>query len=116
LLQEAGRTIERDFRPVRARPWSAPVGSLTEYHGHVVGLECWIPHTDRPDSVGLEIGVRHLTTVPEFDEAYLAWDDGQCEISLLSEPVPYSSSAVAALEDRLSELIAALRTALASRR
>ena len=114
-LAEAGRDIERDFPPARARPWSAPVGSLTEYQGHVIGLDCWLPHTpaDHPDSGGLELGVRHLSTAPEWDQASGAWDDGRCEIDRLADPVPYSPSAVAALVDRLGELVMALRAAVA---
>ncbi len=113
-LAEAGREIERDFPPVRARPWSAPVGSLTEYQGHVIGLECWLPNTppNRPDCVGLEIGVRHLTTTPELAEAYVAWSEGRCEIDLLASPVPYSQSTVSAVEERLGELVMALRAAV----
>jgi hypothetical protein len=114
-LAEAGREIERDFHPVRARPWSDPVGSLTEYQGHVIGLECWLPNcpAEWTDSVGLEIGVRHLTTAPELAEACVAWSDGSCEVDLPGFPVPYSPSAVVALEARVGELLTALRVAVA---
>src|SRR5436305_1626568 len=71
-LAEAARQIERDFPAARARPWSAPVGSATEYQGHTVGLDCWFPDApaEMPDGLGLDIGVRHLTTAPEQAEAY----------------------------------------------
>jgi hypothetical protein len=113
-LAEVGREIERDYPKVHARLWSAPVGSLTEYQGHVIGLECWLAETPagRPDSVGLEIGVRHLTTAPELAEAYVAWAEGRCEIDLLASPVPYSLAAIAALEGKLGDLVGALRGAV----
>jgi hypothetical protein len=116
-LAEAARHIERDFPAVRARPWSAPVGSATEYQGHAVGLECYLPDApaDMPDSLGLEVGVRHLTTAPELAEACVAWDhpSGACEIDLLESPVPYSAEALAAVEGRLGELVEAVRRAVA---
>jgi hypothetical protein len=115
-LTEAARRIERDFTPVGARPWSGPVGSLTEYQGHTVGLMCWFPDapTDMPDSLGLDISVRHLTTVPELCAAYVAWDhpSGACEIDLIESPIPFSPAALDALEDRLEELVAAVRLAV----
>ena len=116
-LAEAGRQIERAFPAVRARPWSASVGSATAYQGHTVGLECYIPNAppDMPDSLGLEVGVRHLTTAPELAEAYVAWNhpSGACEIDLMESPVPYSATAIAAVEGRLGELVEAMRRAVA---
>ena len=115
-LAEAARQIEQDFTPVRTRSWSAPVGSLTEYQGHTVGLECYFSDAppDAPDSLGLDISVRHLTTAPELAEAYVAWNSpsGTCEIDLIEHPVPFSSEALASLEARFGELIAAVRRAV----
>jgi hypothetical protein len=116
-LAEAARRIERDFPAVRARPWSAPVGSATAYQGHTVGLECYLPNAraNLPDSLGLEVGVRHLTTAPELAEAYVTWNhpSGVCEIDLLGCPVPYSAEALAAVEGRLGEMVEAVRRAVA---
>ncbi len=115
-LAEAARQIEQDFAPVRARSWSAPVGSLTEYQGHTVGLECYFPDAppDAPGSLGLDISVRHLSTAPELAGAYVAWNSpsGACEIDLIEQPVPYSAEALTSLEARLGELIAAVRRAV----
>ena len=115
-LAEAAQQIERDFPAARARPWSAPVGSATEYQGHTVGLVCYFPDAsaDMPDSLGLDISVRHLTTAPELAEAYVAWNhpSGSCEIDLFESPVPYSTEALAALEARLGELVEAVRRAV----
>jgi hypothetical protein len=116
-LAEAARQIEQDFAAVRARSWSAPVGSLAEYQGQTVGLECYFSDAppDAPDSLGLDITVRHLTTAPELAEAYVAWNSpsGACEIDLIEHPVPYSAEALAGLEARFGELIAAVRRAVA---
>ena len=116
-LAEAARQIERDYPPVGARPWSAPVGTATECQGHTVGLECWFPDTpaDMPDSLGLDITVWHLTTSPELYQAYVAWNhpSGACEIDLIESPIPYSPTALAALEDQFGELVAAVRRAVA---
>jgi hypothetical protein len=116
-LGEAARQIERDFPAARARPWSAPVGSATAYQGHTVGLECYFPDApaDRPDSLGLEISVWHLTTAPELAEAHVVWNhpSGACEIDLVESPVPYSAEALAAVEGQLGELVEAVRRAVA---
>ncbi len=114
-LTEAAAGIERDFPHVRARPWSAPFGTLTDAQGHIIGLECWLSDAPpgRPDSVGLEIGVWHLTTSPELYEAYVAWSEGRNELNVLASPVPYSPEAVAAIERQVGALVAALREAIA---
>jgi hypothetical protein len=115
-LADAVRQIERDFPPVRARSWSGPVGSSTDYQGHTVGLECYFPgaRPDAPDSLGLDISVRHLSTSPELAEAHVAWNhpSGACEIDLIGTPVPYTAEALAGLEARFAELIAAVRCAV----
>jgi hypothetical protein len=113
-LTEAARQIELDFPAARARASSTPVGSLTEYQGHTVWLECWFPDGGVPDGLGLAVTVRHLTTAPELDQAYVAWDhpSGACEIDLIQSPIPYSTESLAALEGRLGELVAAVRRAV----
>ena len=67
-----------------------------------------------PDSLGLDISVRHLTTAPELAEAYVAWNhpSGACEVDLFGSPVPFSTEALAALEARLGELVEAVRRAV----
>jgi hypothetical protein len=114
-LAEAGAGIERDFPHVRAKPWSAPLGSLTAAQGQVIGLECWLSDAPLggPDSVGLEISVWHLTTIPELYDAYVAWSEGGIELEALASPVPYSPAAVGPLESQVGSLVAALREAVA---
>ena len=115
-LAEVARQIERDFSAVRARSWSAPVGSATAYQGHTVGLACLFPGAPAnvPDGLGLDISVRHLTAAPELAGAYVAWHhpSGACEIDLFEAPVPYSAEALAALDARFGELIEAVRQAV----
>lgn len=115
-LKEALVTLQREFPTFKFNTWSGPVGSLTEYQGHDIGIDCLLPDApkDEPDNIALSIGLMHLTTTPKLCNANVCWGapNAVLEMDLLKEPVPYSPAAVCSVEDQLPELIEALRVAL----
>src|SRR5216683_445363 len=74
-LQKVAEEISKQFPRVRATVWSSPVGSLTHYQGHDLGIACLLSDArpDQTDNVALIIGVRHLTTTPLIDKAAVGW-------------------------------------------
>ncbi|MGH7852712.1 MAG: hypothetical protein ACREP3_04685, partial [Candidatus Binatia bacterium] len=62
------------FPEVKANVHSDSVGSLTEYQGHQIVIDCLLKDTpdDQPDNVALSVNFRHLTTNPKID-ADVCW-------------------------------------------
>src|SRR5439155_2697312 len=54
-LQKAADEISRQFPRVKATTWSSPVGSLTDYQGHDLGIDCLFMDAtpDQTDNVAL---------------------------------------------------------------
>ncbi len=115
-FKEAVAALEAEFPHVKLNTWSGPVGSLTEYQGHNMGIDCLLPDApeDQPDNIALSIGMMHLTTTPKLCNADVCWGapNAVLEMDLLKEPVPYSPAAVRSVDEQLPELIEALRVAL----
>src|SRR6185369_2832057 len=106
--------LRRRYPRLKIDTWSSPVGSLSEYQGHDVGIDCLNPYAppDETDNVALSIGVKHLTTDPILCEASVCWGAGgpptgapAIHLDLLPEPVPWSLAALEVIEARLPELI-----------
>ncbi len=116
-LNDHAEAIRGEFPNVEAEVWSSPVGSLTDYLGHDIGIECSIADVplNRPNNVALIIGVMHLTTEPKLCDASVGWGhpSGAVEAELPGlDEAPYNKTTVAIIEERLDELVAALRAAL----
>lgn len=116
-LEAHAEAIRKEFPDVEANIWSGAVGSRTDYQGHDIGIDCGIGgvSNNQPNNVALIIGVMHLTTEPVICEAEVVWGhpSGRVEIDLLGDTdVPYADMQIAVVEDRLDELVAALRGAL----
>lgn len=60
---------------------SVPVGGLTIYQGHMLGVECAWPGRgpNEPDNVLLEVELCHLTTTPRVN-ADVCWGHGPVEV------------------------------------
>src|SRR5436309_1898920 len=78
-LQKVAAEISAQFPRVKATTWSSPVGSLTDYQGHDLGIDCFLTdaNSDESDNLVLSIGVRHLTTTPLID-ASVCWGCPSC--------------------------------------
>jgi len=116
-LEGHAEAVRRDFPNVDIGVYCWSVGSLTDHEGHDIGIDCLIAGVpnDRPDNVALTIEVMHLTTEPKIFGADVVWGhpSGTIEAELFdSDPVPYSEANIAAVEEGLDDLVAALREAL----
>jgi hypothetical protein len=91
------------------------VGSLTNYQGHDLGIDCLLTDAtpDQADNVALSVEVRHLTTTPLMDAA-VCWGhpSGHVEAELFPDPVPMSSETLDKLEAHLPILYDAVELAL----
>jgi hypothetical protein len=96
---------------VRANVFSHSVGSLTEYQGHGLGIDCLLTDTpdERPDNVALVVDVQHLTTVPLID-ADVCWGhpSGHVEAEFSFDPQDASSEVLKNLYADLPRLYDAL--------
>ena len=116
-LGEHAKAIRDEFPSVKAEVWSWSTGSLTDWQGHDIGIDCQIADVpdDRPDNVALTISVMHLTTEPKFFGANVVWGhpSGTVEGELPGlDEAPYNETTVEIIDERLDELVAALRKAL----
>jgi hypothetical protein len=111
-LEEAATALREKHPRLRIHAWSVPVGSMTSYRGHQVGIECLNPSVavNEADNVALIIGVKHLTTAPQLCETNVCWGAGGPArgLDLLPDPVPWSDEALEFLEKRLPELVRSL--------
>ena len=117
LLEEACAAISLEYPAYKFNVWSSAVGSMTDYQGHNLGLECLLPDAtdDEADNFALLIGAMHLTTEPMICEACVEWSQGghpDIRIELLSEPLPFSSEAIDQIVLQLPELLLVFRKAL----
>jgi hypothetical protein len=115
-LKQAVAVLQREFLSFRIAIWSSSVGSLTQYQGHDVGIDCLLPDAppEQPDNVCLSIGVRHVTTTPEICDASVCWGapSGDIELDVVDEPLPFSAEMMSRIEAELPRLVDALRIAL----
>jgi hypothetical protein len=111
-LEQAAAALREKHPRLKINTWSLPVGSMTAYRGHQVGIDCLNPFAavTEADNVGLTIGVKHLTTAPQLCDAAVCWGAGGPlrGLDLVPEPIPWSEEALSVLENRLPELIASL--------
>ncbi len=105
---------------VHTNVWSYPIGALTDYKGHGLGLECAIPMeaTDPGDQlqvefVALMINLKHLTTQPVIDTVLVSWGSGETEAKLTPEAVSLSEENLVELEKCLPEMFQVLKSAVA---
>jgi hypothetical protein len=115
-LAAAAKTLRERHPCLTINTWSSHTGSLTEYQGHDVGIDCLNPAAleSEPNNVALIIGVQHLTTRPLLCEAHVVWGSGGPVggIDLLPKPVPWSEEVIQRIENQLPELIQCLENEL----
>lgn len=112
--------ISAEFPKVHTNVSSYPIGALTDYQGHGLGVECAIPTnvTDPADQVQMEfvalmINLKHLSTEPKIDTVIVSWGSGQIEGKLTPESVAINEDNLVEIEKCLPELYQVLKTAVA---
>ena len=107
--------INQRFEHVRAGIWSSPLGSLTEFQGHDLGVDCVIRDVpaDHPGSIALQLVFCHLTYSPKV-EAFVCWGypSGYVDAEVCAAPVELSEATMATIEAAFPQLSAALLAAL----
>jgi hypothetical protein len=67
-LERHASQMRAQFPALRFHVWRSPTGTLTDYQGYDVGLECVFPQVaqDAPDNLALSIDLCHLTSTPRL--------------------------------------------------
>jgi hypothetical protein len=101
--------------------WSTPTGTLTDYQGHDLGIECIFKRDSKThaENVALMVEMCHLTSAPRL-MGEVVWSQGSDhsdtswrEWRLMNEWPVASQEAVSDLESTFPELISAYRKAVA---
>lgn len=114
-FREFAENLSSQFPNVRANVYSQSVGSLTEYQGHQIVIDCLLADIppNQPDNVALSVSLRHLTTNPKID-ADVCWGhpSGQIEAEFAPEPLEVSDTVLSDLMAALPRLYESLSAAL----
>jgi hypothetical protein len=106
--------LSAECQSVKADVYSHSVGSLTEYQGHSIGIDCLLIGTpdDRPDNVALSVELQRLTTSPLID-ADVCWGhpSGHVEAEFSFNPQEVSETVLRDLYADLPRLYDALLSA-----
>jgi hypothetical protein len=118
-LQAARDSFASEYPSLTFNVWSSPTGSLTEYKGHDVGIECMFPDApdDRANCVAIIVGVKHLTTLPLLCDASVGWGAGaspDITLNLLPSPVAYSQQSLSLLSLQFEQLLEVFGRAVAA--
>lgn len=97
--------------------WDGPVGKLTDWQGHDIGIECMFTNAapGSSDNIALTVNLKHLNhPMPLIESADVVWGhpSGCVEASLLTAPVEFSPERLAEVVGRLPDLFAALKQAV----
>ena len=114
VLRSWADGLKADYRDVTAQVFDCSVGKLTEYQGHVVGIDCILNRAgpDEVDLVGLIVTIKHLNRTPMIDSAEVVWGNGVVELGMLADPVEFSEANLDKVVEQLPQLHAALVRAL----
>jgi hypothetical protein len=110
------RTLTQHYSNVKLHTFNEPVGSLTDYQGYHVGIECLFPDAplDHDDVVALAVDFRHLTTAPQMN-ADVTCGQGHSDMAFSDEWVPLADQTVAQLFASVPRLCRALEQAIQRR-
>ncbi len=117
-LKEIASHLSAEYPEVAAHAHSYPVGSLTNYQGHLLCVDCTLKDAkdEDPDNVGLCIDLGYLTTAPTI-EADVSWShpSGYVEAEVFGSPAPLTEETIAQVFRELPRLRQALQDAVARR-
>src|SRR5262245_59870688 len=116
ILQVWQQELRREYPDVTMNIYDWPVGSLTDWNGHNIGIECIFKETapDSPDNLALTVSLMHVHEAPSLVSADVVWGhpSGYVEASVLPGCVEFSPDHLAKLIKRLPELFTALKQAI----
>ena len=116
VLRDWEQELRREHPDVTTSIYDTPVGSRTDWNGHMIGIECLLKNSrpDLPDNVALSVSLKHLHTAPSLVDADVVWGhpSGYVEGSILPACIEFSRDHLADLIERLPELFTALNQAL----
>src|SRR5262245_9498714 len=74
LFRRKADELSMKYPNVKARAYSSPVGSATQYQGHGIAIDCLLTNApiDQSDNVSLSVSLCHLTTQPKIN-ADVCW-------------------------------------------
>jgi hypothetical protein len=114
-FQECAERLRTQFPNVWTRVESQSVGSLTEYQGHQIVIDCLLKDAPdhQPDNVALGVGLQDLTANPIID-ADVCWGhpSGHVEAEFSSEPIEVSEQVLIDLYADLPRLYVSLIEAI----
>jgi hypothetical protein len=120
VFRNMATELSADFPRVHTSVWSYPVGALTDYQGHGLGVECSIPTNPldpseqvQLETVALMINLKHLSTRPEVDSVTVSWGSGQVETKLVFESAEINEALLVEIENSLPGLFNVLKSAVA---
>lgn len=120
-IQALALELQKRYLSLRFNVWHAPEGSLTDYQGYSLGVECVFPAApaSSPNNVALSIGMCHLDATPLLmadvvwghpsGESEGAFPERQQSINVWSEATP---EILHELDRTFPELIQAFETAV----
>jgi len=120
MLETCGSELRIRYPALKFQLWSYPVGSLTTYQGHSLGIECIFPRirVDIFDHIALSIDVCHLDSVPRINADVVSSLACDCEISFAkgcfsSDEWPsISEESLSALQKEMPNMIGAFCSAV----
>ena len=116
ILQVWQQELRREFPDLKTNICDYSVGALTDWNGHIVGIDCLFKEAapELPDNLALSVLLTHLHKAPSLESADVVWGhpSGYIEASVLPACVEFSSNHLAELVKRLPELFTALKQAI----
>jgi hypothetical protein len=119
VFRKMAMEISAEFPRVHTNVWSYPVGALTDFQGHGLGVECSIPINPadsteqvQMQNVALMINLKHLSSKPEIDSVMVSWGSGQVEERLVPEAGEIDEKKLLGIENDLPKLFKVLKTAV----
>ena len=99
--------------------WSSSIGGRTSLQGHNLGVEAVFPDASRSQAstVAIVIGLRHLTTSPEIDDASVGWGAGDApdiSVDLMTESLPFNAANISRIEEEFPRLLSTFLGAVAA--
>ena len=117
ILRAWEQELRTEYPDVTTNVYDLPVGALTDWQGHAIGIECLfknVPSAEWPDNLALSVSLKHLHKTPSIDSADVVWGHpgGYIEASVFPASVEFSTDRVVELIKRLPELFIALKQAI----
>jgi hypothetical protein len=119
IFRKMAAEIAVEYPKVHSNVWSYPIGAMTDYHGHGLGVECAVAsNTGDPadqsqvEFVALMINLKHLNTGPKIDTVLVSWGSGIVEAQLSPESVEITEDNLAEIEKHLPEMFGVLKSAV----